>query len=628
MRRTLSKLRPILHSSIKRNAVPDDFFIELENPHKSYNPGETVQGSVVLVLNKSQRVATISCGIQGVILIRNNLVKGKSVKHVLFEDSVVLWGEADKSAPPIRARRESRESISTHSTAHSTGSSSLASCLSTNSLDLEVSLTSTSQPMVVDNPRVNANRSSPSLVDSVNSSSAVEEVHPTLPRGEHVFAFEFNLPERGLFNSLEFERGAISYVITAIYNRSGPAVPAVTAEKALSIICPIDISTLPPPKVTSLTVDVHKKRKGHGSITLAVELPRRGYLRGESVPVKVSVQHFKHIRSVSGIIVTLSRISLVSAEGAEAQSFRKDLSQTISPLYTDPVTFFSTMTTNIRIPPETFPTTKGHQVISFQYCIEVVVDLAGKWDPSHRDTDPESSKLGVVDTDKLKRGKGVVSLWTEVVIGTFRGTDQKPRSSSLSAPRPPSINLVEPISSSLSLNSGPLRRSSPPSATSSVSNYQIMRYEDVAAQAHPESEKERLRLMEEALLPSNAPEPSAPSYEPSAPAANGEPSAPVLPELPELVPSAPDYHADVADIPGPSAPEYHTPSLHVEPSDKQELERIRLQEMASMPDEDYVPTYEPVAPEPNLEPSGLVRAGSVESLSANDRRAANNAHDV
>lgn len=213
------------------------------------------------------------------------------------------------------------------------------------------------------------------------------------------------------------------------------------------------------------------------NITTEVESCVGGCLRGDSIPVKVSVNHVKHIKSMNGVIVTLFRQARVdmhpaiplgptekslnpkyedyyprsktglgglSLSGAgSSHMFRKDLSQTVQPLIVDPGSLFSEVTVKVRVPEDAFPTisTVPGAMISFRYYVEVVVDIQGKLAPQERimagltgvtattmsgggdDLENERSGMGaagmyMVDTAPVRRDKGVVSATFEVVIGT------------------------------------------------------------------------------------------------------------------------------------------------------------------------------------------------------------------
>lgn len=710
MRRMLGKLRPK-----PRTSAPADFFIELQDPHRTYGPGDVVAGSVVVVTLKTERVARIDLSLQGIVQVRNNLVKGKSVRHVLFEGAVTLWGGEDNDLEPTESRRSngasvggsgtrrgsrastalSDESIGASSTSAGTGTG-MAPTNENASTDTDLSANGSTdrgsnggsngafsghfngQSTANGRPQPSrtsssAGRNGPESSNaSVSSINTLNGAHTMLPRGEHNFAFELELPKRGLFSSLEFERGSISYVLRASYHRAGSSNGSSTSnstsgstttgtnaatsfgttsitttngnsngagvgngnvlisEKALSVVCPLDVGVLPAPKPARLTVEVRKKKRQRGSIAVSMDMPRKGYLKGEMIPVRIAVQHLKPVKSMTGVIVTLSRISRVSGSGFEAQSFRKDLSQTISPLYTDPSTHACIVSTNIRIPADTFPTISGHQVLSFQYCIEAVLDLAGKWNLQASElADHGALHAGFVDTDKLKVARGVVSLWSEVVIGTSRsggdgigsgalaGSSSRSVGSASDVAVPQSV-AVHPIAagpgtgpgahvsgvppSAVSLASQ-LPRTSPQSTGSSVSNYHV-RYEDSTTPS--QDDKARMRQLEEALLPSAPPE-AAPVYTPSVAGPSSAPGAPPPPvvTVPPPVdgpdaPPAPTYAAQDA-LAFASAPEYPVDSVPYTsagpssgvPRDKLEAERERLEQMASMPQAEAAPEVPP-----------------------------------
>jgi hypothetical protein len=211
------------------------------------------------------------------------------------------------------------------------------------------------------------------------------------------------------------------------------------------------------------------------NITTEVESCVGGCLRGDSIPVKVSVNHVKHIKSMNGVIVTLYRQARVdmhpaiplgpaektkkpkyedyyprsktglgglSLSGAgSSHMFRKDLSQTVQPLIVDPGSLLSEVTVKVRVPEDAFPTisTVPGAMISFRYYVEVVVDIQGRLGAQERalaglpgltaittsggddlGTEHSGTNSGshMVDTAPVRRDKGVVSATFEVVIGT------------------------------------------------------------------------------------------------------------------------------------------------------------------------------------------------------------------
>lgn len=220
-----------------------------------------------------------------------------------------------------------------------------------------------------------------------------------------------------------------------------------------------------------------KPPSGQKTIVTTIELMKGGCLPGDTIPVRVNIQHTKPIRSMYGVIVTLYRqgrvdsappvslfknlskeemrrlekeeyyprsktglggLSLTSAGSCSV--FRKDLSQAFSPLIVDPVTFTASVTTSVRVPEDAFPSIRGvpGEMISFKYRLEVIVDLGGKLSnaiqigqqtrvaagggvlSTTRDLTAGVTSFdgSLINTDALKREKGVIYDSLELVVGT------------------------------------------------------------------------------------------------------------------------------------------------------------------------------------------------------------------
>lgn len=225
--------------------------------------------------------------------------------------------------------------------------------------------------------------------------------------------------------------------------------------------------------------NTHKIDMKSKTITATIEISKGGFLRGDNIPLKISINHTKHVRSLKGIIITLYRQArvdmhpalpvLANSKNDKAKSedyypksrtglgglslssagsshlFRKDLSQSFAPLFVDPRTLTAEVKCAVRVPDEAFPTISNvpGAMISFRYFVEVVVDIQGKLSGLDRmlptanlvpiNTNTGVSGLGpedangsmystwggnFADTDSLRREKGVVSSLFEVIIGT------------------------------------------------------------------------------------------------------------------------------------------------------------------------------------------------------------------
>lgn len=414
------------------------------------------------------------------------------------------------------------------------------------------------------------------------------------------------------------------------------------------------------------------------TITAKAEVLRAGVLPGDTLPIKVTINHFKQVCSAQGIIITLYRqgridlhpaIPIGSTTGKKpvyedcyprsrtglggltlgtsrtSSTFRKDLSQTFAPLMVDPNTMTAEVKTSIRVPEDTFPTITRvpGAMINFRYYVEVVVDLRGKitspdrfiprfnmvsggstFSPSGQILNPADASGtaitanwagNILDTDRVRREKGVISVAFEVVVGTR----DSQRGQKRSVERMPSNAADSPQGASTIFN--PVDGAEWPEA-SPMGNHQgeftqdgndydfredpYSEYPEDYSQslppmgpmvAHPEveepvDEKTRVRQHEETLLPSRPPDEDEAG---ALSAATAVPTAPVLPDdhhlqdyqhLPTpgtngapLAVRSPDSLQTVM-VNGTSA----SPNEPARPSDdKQELERQRLMEQASAP---------------------------------------------
>ncbi|KAL7269789.1 ph-response sensor protein [Rhizina undulata] len=352
-----------------------------------------------------------------------------------------------------------------------------------------------------------------------------------LEAGVYEFGFELEFVQvgkmmGGLPSSLDFEKGSISYTISSILTRPTPVSATTICTSKISLLETIDIAYLPRPKprVISLEPIVSKRSKSkppsspsptierpsicstpnssnshlphelsttslqpsskeclkNKTITATVELLKAGGLRGDSIPVKISIRHTKPIKSLNGIIITLHRHTrfepppdcylkhpplkktLSSTGAGGGGTFRKDLAQTVMPLIVDPKSLTTVVRANLRIPEDAFPTitTVPGGKVSFRYFIEVVVDLRGKLSgrgdlfssttvPGLRlNTEGDggggiSVEGGViVVTERIKRReKSVVFCKFEVVVGSVDSIGGKGRLGGVSKYNQPRVVL-------------------------------------------------------------------------------------------------------------------------------------------------------------------------------------------
>ncbi|KAL3476969.1 hypothetical protein BJX99DRAFT_133364 [Aspergillus californicus] len=687
----------------QRNRGITDYYIEPDDPWRSYFPGDALKGTVVLTVVRPVRITHLVISLHGLVKVfRNNVPAGETPPDV-------------GSLGPGRGRR---------------GAEYLGNGVATLFED-EVVLCGEGR----------------------------------LKEGIYKFRFEMAFPPYSLPSSISFERGTICYMLTSTLTKPTTINPTVSCRRRINLLENIDIAAFPAPKARVVTLEPVSKRSkskgkaktvgseapGSGSlepsanggtptdsnhrpplspapsnvssssrlsnssqsfqivtdpgstvssgvrngdvrsttpsvsdkiITAKTEVLRAGVLPGDTLPIKITIGHSKQVRSAHGIIITLYRQGRIdmhpaipvgsAGEGKKpvyedyyprsrtglggltlgttrtSSVFRKDLNQTFAPLMVDPTTLTADVKTSIRIPEDAFPTitrTPG-SMINFRYYVEVVVDLRGKLtspdrflprfnlvssgrnfssngkisNPADTNGNGITANWGgnILDTDQIRREKGVVAVAFEVVIGTRdsqRRKSEAQRTSSVaegSDVQQPAENAGNPPDEDSwgpdyqGTMSGAEAEYPPPEHPGYGSeNLQWSEYPDQPPEQYPlpgpgsdehVDEKTRLRRAEQTLLPSQPPGELEPEAGPSSAAETTIPTAPVLPEDDHIN----DYHhlpmprvngmspalVSAESVQTVVAGSSSTPLAEPPAStgdDKQEMERQRLLMEASAP---------------------------------------------
>ncbi|KAJ5467532.1 hypothetical protein N7475_005284 [Penicillium sp. IBT 31633x] len=712
----LSKFRSPLG---QRNRGITDFYIDPDDPWRSYFPGDVIKGTVVVTVVRPVRITHIVVCLHGYVKVfKNAIPTGETTPDLGF-------------LGPGRGRR---------------GAEYLGNGLATLFED-EVVLCGDGR----------------------------------LKEGIYKFRFEMGLPPYALPSSINFERGTIGYSLTSTLTRPTTMNPTLTCRRRVNILENIDIAPFPAPRARIVTLEpISKRSKPKGkaksttsdatagpdtssidtpisgtapsidtrpplspspsnvssssrpsessqsfriasdpssssstggqnsegrsatpslsdkTITAKAELLRAGVLPGDTLPITVTINHCRQVRSAHGIMVTLYRQGRIDLHPAipmgttvagkkpvyedcyprsrtglggltlgtsrTSSTFRKDLSQTFAPLIVDPSTMTAIVKTSIRIPEDAFPTITRvpGAMINFRYYVEVVTDLRGKitspdrfiprfnmvsggttFSPSGQVLNPTDSSGvtanwagNILDTDSIRREKGVISVAFEVVVGTrdskrrnsAKRTSSTAGDSTASQTAPPASPVVNPVDGEEWPEASPMPNSHGETRVQEgyfpdetnwaeypeeyTEHFQPM--DPMVAPPEVEEsvdEKTRVRRHEEALLPSQPPDedeagPSTSIME--------VPTAPVLPD---------DHHLqDYQHVPSPdtsgrphavrSAESLQTVVVNgttagsseprVANDDKQELERQRLEAQASAPQDEHN------GPEPSDGPSAPV----------------------
>jgi hypothetical protein len=505
-----------------------------------------------------------------------------------------------------------------------------------------------------------------------------------LPAQQYRFAFELEFPNddnpssvdvspRPLFslhrfNLSQFERGTITYMVTATLtrpNRSTIMNPVMTCETTVKYQEVVDVANIAQPRertvelrgsqtrrsynrrrlrasmpdgepISSNASEAHSSQgsehstpseqgasiitrisKGKAPSLLAnlsprtqgikctVSLVRGGYVLSDIIEVKVQIEHNRAVKSLHGVIVTFYRQGRIDTNPplqiitGETQSrrlwrgpswlpsttgchiFRKDLNQTFGSILINEGSLTQNIKAALRVPVDSFPTITSvpGAMISFKYFVEVIVDLPGKLtaldkflpSPGHNiahglhgleTPGAHASRDWVshcIDTEEIKREKKDVHVTHfEVMVGTIDSSRtleaereraereraeraERERSERAEREAGREVNDDEAISTRLSRLSSPVPE------------------QDAAEQSIPLpddshlSEKERMRLLEQRMLP------SAPDGEPA------ESSTPfALPSAPFEADMMPNHYQPGhvnGHVFGPGAPAYEGPAL-------------------------------------------------------------------
>ncbi|OCK79338.1 hypothetical protein K432DRAFT_383139 [Lepidopterella palustris CBS 459.81] len=506
-RSLFSRLKSPLQSKARNFS---EFCIQPDDPHRQYSPGDVITGSVILKVIKPLRITHLVVALHGYVQVfknpnspgdgfraySNTIGSGKGKKSPsyfgngfasLFDDESVLCGEGRLGEGVYHFNFElefpTKGLPSSIDFERGTVSYMLTSTLTrpttispTTSTDTKVYLVETIDiaPIREPKPRVislepisRRSRARSGVKRRVATVESIQQTHEPADPSKHSRVSE----------------------LTSVTEESGlPESPAPSDVSSDSQFSSVTGSERTEYGVLSAgTGDIGKLNgsmalpKGK-TITATIELVKAGFLRGDNIPVKISVKHNKHVRSLYGIIITLYRQARVdmhpalpvlpNAKGDQTKSedyypksrtglgglslssagsshvFRKDLSQSFAPLFVDPKTLRADVKASVRVPDEAFPTISSvpGAMISFKYYVEVVLDLQGKLAgldkllpssglvnvPTAYGNSPTVGRAegangsmlsawggNFIDTDSIRRDKSVVSSMFEIVIGTM-----------------------------------------------------------------------------------------------------------------------------------------------------------------------------------------------------------------
>ncbi|CAJ0912852.1 17128_t:CDS:2, partial [Entrophospora sp. SA101] len=116
----------------------------------------------------------------------------------------------------------------------------------------------------------------------------------------------------------------------------------------VNILDKVDIVNYSPPFIKPFSIDVKgsvKKSKKMGSAKVEIEIGHGAVLKGQTIPIRIYLEHFVPIKNLDGVLIALYRkISAVSSSGKE-NSKLKIMNASTSPILIDPKTLNAVINT-------------------------------------------------------------------------------------------------------------------------------------------------------------------------------------------------------------------------------------------------------------------------------------------
>ncbi|RXG47973.1 hypothetical protein VDGE_04399 [Verticillium dahliae] len=198
-----------------------DFHVRPNEPHRQYNAGDNVRGSVVLTIVKPVRITHLTVALHGYVRV----FKGPAI------------AERELASPILTSGRSSAQY-------HGNGYASLFQ----------------DEQVLAGEGRLEA--------------------------AKYEFQFDLQFPEKGLPSSIDFERGTISYMITATLTRPTTIAPTTTCDRKISLVEKIDIGLLPRPRPRTIYLEPISKKSRRRKQQQTIVAPANTNANGPAAPLE------------------------------------------------------------------------------------------------------------------------------------------------------------------------------------------------------------------------------------------------------------------------------------------------------------------------------------------------------
>lgn len=541
----------------------NEFYILLDSPHNSWLPGDEIKGQIILITKSNLANIAITLSLIGYVKINSSSrSKLRPVKHVLFDHSIEIYGDSTemgselvnglskgehrfpfvvklpnkriftsvdfgKGSITYLLKAQAKESVNELTTNNLSKTRNLKLLQNSNLISekliniinpIDISVLPAPRPkkLIIKVPRYNKRLQ---RTQSSNSTIHTSNTFSTISSNESTHTSEYNYQETQMSGTSGISQPPVGSQLEQLeLDDSHDTFNDVSAQLQV----PTPIPTVSPDSRVN-------------TIKVVMSIPQSGYIRGENIPIKLKITHSRQIQDVNGIIITFVRVCrLDNGPDGSFDSFRKDLSQSVIPIYVDPITLQSEIITNVRVPADAFPTISGCPLVSFQYFIEVLINLSGKsvlLDSSlqaplsvsneHIDEDinpnnatltdfqrqynylattfdfNQKERVNFINTDKYKRTKKYLHLASEIIIGTHRLDINRPDVHSFSSDdqsSPVAVEIESQALESQTLESRSLEQ------VQNIPDYNEI--DNLITHNLQLNEKDRIKAHESSLLPS------------------------------------------------------------------------------------------------------------------------------
>ncbi|XP_062404267.1 arrestin domain-containing protein 4-like isoform X1 [Sardina pilchardus] len=211
-----------------------------------------------------------------------------------------------------------------------------------------------------------------SIAQIICEPTAGSEEWICLSAGRHVFPFQFELPTRPLVSSFSGKYGSVRYWMTAVLQR--PPHHSTTVTRDFTVVGHVDVNS---PHLLCPVSKNFEKMIGawiftSGPVSLQVDIERKGYCNGESIPIYAEIENCSSRLIVPKAVIYQTQTYL---SGGKTRSCR----QVMASVRGNHLASGSSDIWNgkpLKIPPVS-PSILNSSIIRVEYSLAVIIQIPG-----------------------------------------------------------------------------------------------------------------------------------------------------------------------------------------------------------------------------------------------------------